>query len=879
MVLHSPKEKLTPKGESSGGSRASSRGRPRGRGKSTSSTRITTNIHTAGVGARTRSTSTNDTPRSRDDPLNTIRKVQRSAITDRNRAFSQLKGITPTAESNNSIAIPTGITSSTPLTSPNSVRENLSSFSTQNAYAKLRDEINPMFQTTPLANSAGIALISNPSTLPNIDDNSSLTNINNYLDELLVHIDHYGNNLQLDQNWKTSLHSKYISLATSLNDARVIALDNDYHAILNKCSEQASKLEEYKLKWSLKSNSDTSLSGFHGFQSLVNNSNTPMLNPTAQVNITSNQQILERIAALESSANTHNSMRTQFSQLAQRLSVLEERDDTTLGSRLHIMEQAMNQTSDLDSKVNMALKRVSDIEITYGKDITNLKQDCIQIHHSQGSQMREFSAFKSNNFVDLEKIRANIQDIFHSANTVQNQAILGAIHENPTNITNAEQRVSSWLTTQPIQDKQVSDKSHPSRTPIFGMRKSNSQPITDNMVNQGSMGNNIILSAQQSSSLPVHHNEKAQDESIHGNEIDSSTNGTQESNISSLNFQSKLLRTNMKGLRRLLSPKPSTSLSKCTISDLYKNRLNTIRSQCKELERSMRDYMRNQNHDITLCELVSDTIEDAVNWSAETRDLYLSLGIHKRSQASKLYDSLVKFTKHSDVSVYEFFRRFSAYTEDFDIPEEKAELLYNKFLSDDIQEEVSEYKHDYPAMKKTLIHRYGDLKTITTDILLPVLKTSIPANIADTHSNLDYYRRLNSALQKINSLLSSEDIPSEEAREYIFSQDFLHLLLSNLPHDAKSKFVDKMQLMDEDTVRIRGKTPFKLLITSVGQCYQTHDTAARTELPPLPNSTKIRKEKEKAKPFKINAATVHPSATDTESDSDRELTKSSVKFQ
>ena len=288
-----------------------------------------------------------------------------------------------------------------------------------------------------------------------------------------------------------------------MNDARVIALDNDYHAILNKCSEQASKLEEYKLKWSLKSNSDTSLSGFHGFQSLVNNSNTPMLNPTAQVNITSNQQILERIAALESSANTHNSMRTQFSQLAQRLSVLEERDDITLGSRLHIMEQAMNQTSDLDSKVNMALKRVSDIEITYGKDITNLKQDCIQIHHSQGSQMREFSAFKSNNFVDLEKIRANIQGIFHSANTVQDQAILGAIHENPTNITNAEQRVSSWLTTQPIQDKQVSDKSHPSRTPIFGMRKSNSQPITDNMVNQGSMGNNIILSAQQSSSLPV----------------------------------------------------------------------------------------------------------------------------------------------------------------------------------------------------------------------------------------------------------------------------------------------------------------------------------------------------------------------------------------
>ena len=160
------------------------------------------------------------------------------------------------------------------------------------------------------------------------------------------------------------------------------------------------------------------------------------------------------------------------------------------------------------------------------------------------------------------------------------------------------------------------------------------------------------------------------------------------SKMSALHLQEKLLHTNAKCLRRLLFPEPSKSLSKCTISDIYKNRLVAIQSKSKELERSMLNYMKNTKYDVNFCESLSDIIEDAANYSAEIWDLYQSLGIHKRSQATKLYDSLSKFTKYSNISVFEFFRRFSAYTEDFDIPEEKAELLYNKFLSEDIQEEV-----------------------------------------------------------------------------------------------------------------------------------------------------------------------------------------------
>ena len=345
-----------------------------------------------------------------------------------------------------------------------------------------------------------------------------------------------------------------------------------------------------------------------------------------------------------------------------------------------------------------------------------------------------------------------------------------------------------------------------------------------------------------------------------------------DSNLSALHLQEKLLCTNAKCLRRLLSPEPSKSLSKCTVSDIYKNRLVTIQSKSKELERSMLNYMRNTKYDVNLCESVSDIIEDAANYSAEIWDLYQSLGVHKRSQATKLYDSLTKFTKHSNISVFEFFRRFSAYTEDFDIPEEKAELLY-KFLSEDIQEEVSQYKHDYLSMKRVLIHRYGDLKTVTSDILLPMFKSSIPTHLANPNIKLEYFRRLNSVLQSINSLLTCKDIPREEAQEYLFSQDFLHLLISYLPDDTKEKFVDRMKVMDEDTVRIRGKIPFRLILDLVAQCYQTAEIVAQTQLSQIQTPIQSSRKKQMSKPIKLNTAAANNSVTDTDSDSDRELTK------
>ena len=305
-------------------------------------------------------------------------------------------------------------------------------------------------------------------------------------------------------------------------------------------------------------------------------------------------------------------------------------------------------------------------------------------------------------------------------------------------------------------------------------------------------------------------------------------------NNKSYSIHEKLLITNMNCLGRLISPNLST-ISECTLADIYKNQLLTIDSQQKLLQTYLHSYMILPDHDISLCEEVADMIENAINWCSDVRVLYQKHGMYKKSQAKIIYDNLPKFSNNSLISVYEFFRRFSAYTEDFDIPEQRAELLYNKFLEVNIQEEVSECMHDYEGMKRLLIHRYGDIKTITCDLLNPVKELSKPANNENVLSNLAYYRTLNSSIQKIKKLLNHKDIPHEEAENYIYSQDFLYLLLTLVPLHAKLKFTDKMIAMDQDTIRIQGKISFDLLVAAVKQSYQSFDVVARTEDIPVPN--------------------------------------------
>ena len=325
----------------------------------------------------------------------------------------------------------------------------------------------------------------------------------------------------------------------------------------------------------------------------------------------------------------------------------------------------------------------------------------------------------------------------------------------------------------------------------------------------------------QSMTSHLHDQVQSQVDDFASNASSSSTRD--ETSLSSLSIQGKLLKSQMIGLKTLLSPNPSKDLSKSTLLDLHKNRVMAVEDQTQYLQSALCEYVRIEGHCLQLCEQVLDGIDSCISWSSKIRELYQSTGAYKRSQGSKLFDTLSKFSPSSELDIYTFLERFESLTEEFDFPEEKAQFLYNRFLSSSVQEETVKYKNCYDLMKRFLIHRYGDPRVLISQMIECFHKDFIPDNMSDSQMCLSYYRRLHSTLEKINLYLDPSTGYQDDFESYVFSQEFLNQLLVIIPLDSKLEFFKLMKQHNEDTLRIKGKTAFKLLLNTVNERYEIHD--------------------------------------------------------
>ena len=290
---------------------------------------------------RSASESGNDTPKSRNkEVVDSIRRSRsRANVIDKNRVQpqEQILGINT-------------IPQSTPINSPPSITENLDTINPLGASAKIRDEFALNYVTTPLAESAGTALISGTETLPTnlisnetlptISTKSSFDELNIYLDALVGFINDYENNLFSNPDWRTSRHTKYQFLSDCLSQARIIGIEKKYLTISLRCSEISAKLENVKMNLSLKCRNDLS-NGFHGFSTIAetsNNGSTTTINANKFID-QSLKGITGRLSALENHVSSFNSLKIQFPQLGERVAILEATNTIDYSARLTRLEQ------------------------------------------------------------------------------------------------------------------------------------------------------------------------------------------------------------------------------------------------------------------------------------------------------------------------------------------------------------------------------------------------------------------------------------------------------------------------------------------------------------------------------------------------------------
>ena len=731
-----------------------------------------------------------------------------------------------------------------------------------------KDVPEDTYLTTPICESAGTALVS----LPLIADIAKVNNSKDlelYLDQLAVHIDHYGCNLNIEIDWQSRVSSTYNALLELLSPAQVKASELDNQRLLNRSSTMAAKLESHKLKWSLAIASETSLSSFNGFPSVIQ----------ANTSKTANQSIIKRLDAIEGDNFLVKTLSARLTQISERVGVLEHLPSKSIIQKLNTIEASVQSFGILSEKFTALESRLSEIETKipsstdYQSDKVSpdtindliskvtLNQESIKVLSSQ------IAVMQSSLRTDINNLKSNL--IGHSSTKQHEQGSLeasqiaqdyqkgqGVITSYPSvHITNPMLAKTSKpiYSTAPIPSTSISSNQ---QTRIATWLESNQELSKLNSVNAITTPGIIIpASTEKYSSNPQQcpilppNNLGPPINTIFNNDDMSDNQSVHSSVNSTLNLQGKLLQDQMAGLESLLSSSISNELSKHDVLDLHRNKLPAVETQSRDVQRALRDYIRSPGYSLRLGERASDCINDAIKWASKVRDLYQSKGASRKSQGNRLYDTIPIFGPNSDIDVFDFLDRFESSTEDFELDTERALLLFNKFLSPILQEETTKFKNNYDLLKRTLIHRYGDPKTIMQNLLSSVAKDRIPES-SDILSSLSYLRKLQSTLERISSMMSTKG--SEDVESYVYSQDFMHNLLTLVPQEAKNEYFKLMDRLNEDTICIKGKTSFKLLLNSVNEAYLLADRSCRTKAVSAPPPKAKREFNKQIKSFHTN---------------------------
>jgi len=281
-------------------------------------------------------------------------------------------------------------------------------------------------------------------------------------------------------------------------------------------------------------------------------------------------------------------------------------------------------------------------------------------------------------------------------------------------------------------------------------------------------------------------------------------------------------------LNKKLEPSDISNLSRADIRRLSKNMLPGIESDRKELQSRLDTYSTCKDTQVvkTVFKVATEAIRDARTWCSNIRSRYNKLGCDTKPLEKKIHENLAKFTRESELNIFEFLRRFEQLLDDRGTEENKAELLHENYLSEDLKDEILPHKKNFENMKTWLIQQCGDVKDITRNIIIPITKTQKPSDTSTVNDNTSYYRKFYAGLQKIQELRETQEMPKDELQEYIYSNEFLRKLTALMPSRTQETYMDKLQIRGLDPFKMKGEETFNALAATVSMHFKTAQAQA-----------------------------------------------------
>ena len=313
----------------------------------------------------------------------------------------------------------------------------------------------------------------------------------------------------------------------------------------------------------------------------------------------------------------------------------------------------------------------------------------------------------------------------------------------------------------------------------------------------------------------------------------------------------------------------SSELTKAVVVGLHKSKLISVENDRKDLLHLLDKYIddRSQPTDQRLVQHARSAASNAKNWSNGIREKYNALECANKDFDEKLFSSLPKFTESSEMSIFEFLKKFEAYTLSRGDEHKRANLLFNEYLDRDVQETVMQHKSDYNRMKLCLIEAYGKVRRITANIFNRLVSENIPADDASEIATYKYIKRLNCALQAIVEMTKEPNIPKQSLEEHIYSVEFLSQLKEFLPRYQKFEYMKELRREGVNHKEIYGRRAFEIYVMTVSDYFSLLEGSVSSEKSKIswkkPQAEKQKQKQVKSPPKKSYAA-VTATVSDTE---------------
>ena len=355
------------------------------------------------------------------------------------------------------------------------------------------------------------------------------------------------------------------------------------------------------------------------------------------------------------------------------------------------------------------------------------------------------------------------------------------------------------------------------------------------------------------------------------NDSVSSNEDSVESATGTMSRQVRRLKNAATELKNMLYPPISETLTKSVVIGIHKSKLLAVDVERKEVVRLLERYDKTTHEyevDEELIQDIETTIKEARTWSSSMRDKYQELDCSKKSIDDKIYEGLKKFGEDSEVNIFEFLKRFESFTEEKGSAKERATYLFEKFLHKDIQLMLVEDKDDYAKMRAWLISRYGDVRTITDNIINVIARENLPSDDTPTIRLTNYYRKLDFVVKRIQELGKTVDMPIGDLEAHIYSYEFLNRLISYTPQKAKFELFDKLIAANVNVLRIRGKEAFLELSKMVHKHFVMNESASRSDSVNVSNQKQRNPEKHQSPKKKKSAHSVRKKSDTSDGEED-----------